>query len=456
MGIDAFELGKHSLMSNISGWLKDTPIVSYGVVTEVLAQSIVKVELVVRDGASRRFCIVPLLSSVSSLFEAFVAPQKGDLVLLLFLDKYTPRMFSDPLSRFEAANDWSIYDPMPPGYSLGSGVGILLAPYKGLAETTLHMHRSDGSPVMTLHSAAHLSAVLQREVSLIFDALPGDDDVKDRLVQAAFGQHSPVLITHWAAVVREYGFSVLGTGEKEELAAPVTERYSIYAPITRDIQGAQITDVGLGTDKDGKSVETDAPTTEIVHGKATVVRDIRSPQSLTVGIGNAESEDEEEERDAPVSETYGSKSPITKDIRGPQTYTVGIGKDGDTEAPVDITMGEKADVALTSKSGLAAEFKKAVDLSSEDAIRLASKKAFDLLSDDVMSVIAKKAVTLKSDSSELVETGNAVATLGALMGEFLDIMIAFDTAGSPAAHTTGPAALPKLQALKQKFSKVFK
>jgi hypothetical protein len=289
MGIDAFELGKHSFTSGIFDWLRGTPIVSYGVVTDVLDRNIVKVELVVRDGASRRYCVVPLLSPYSSLLEVSVTPQKGDLVLLLFLDNYTPQMFSDPISRFEETGDWSVYDPLPPGYGLGAGVGILLAPYRGIADTTLQMHRSEGSPVTTLRSASHISTVLQREVSILFNAMPGEGSVKDRRIQVAFGQNNPLVSTFWAAVTREYGFSILANGEMEELNAPVVERYSIY-------------------------------------------------------------------------------SPITKDIQGKQTYTIGIGKDGDTEAPVDITLGETADISVVSKSGLSVAFEKDVTVDVEGSV----------------------------------------------------------------------------------------
>jgi hypothetical protein len=117
-------------------------------------------------------------------------------------------------------------------------------------------------------------------------------------------------------------------GEQVELDAPVDETYSIYSPITKDIQGAQTKNVGLGKDKEGSPVETDAAITETIHGKAPIARDIRSPQNITIGIGNDETEDPSEQR----------------------------------EAPVTIEMGEHADIDFNSQSGIVASIAKDVDV----------------------------------------------------------------------------------------------
>jgi hypothetical protein len=266
------------------------------------------------------------------------------------------------------------------------------------------------------------------------------DSEDEQIIRLVFGVGRPLVEKHLARIEREHGFWKDPENELIAMDASITERYSKYAPITKNVQGAQTTNVGLGTDKDDNPVETEAHITETVHGKSPVTRNIRSPQTVTVGIGNAESEDEEEERDAPVNETYGSKSPITKDIRGPQTYKIGIGKDGDTDAPVDMTLGEKADVTMTSKSGLTAKF----------------KKVFDLLSEDMMKLVSNEAITLKSESSELLEIGNAIATLGAMVDELLQDIIAMKTVGSPGQHVVSPGDIATFTQLKTKWGQVFK
>ena len=71
-----------------------------------------------------------------------------------------------------------------------------------------------------------------------------------------FGKGRPFLEQHFSKTERCYGFWKDSDNEWEELDAAVTEKYSYYAPITRDIQGTQTTSIGLSTDKDDKPVET--------------------------------------------------------------------------------------------------------------------------------------------------------------------------------------------------------
>jgi hypothetical protein len=320
-----------------------------------------------------------------------------------------------------------------------SGVGILMSAAKKAAHTIVSCYDDDGKPVTDITSDAEIYGTFNNLMTIEFCRAVFDSE-DEQIINLVFGTGRPLVEKHLARIEREHGFWKDPENELVEMGASVTEKYSKYAPITRDIQGAQTTGVGLGMDKDNAPVETDAPIVETIHGKAPVMRDIRSPQTVTVGIGNEETGDAEEERDAPVNETYGSKAPITKDIRGPQVYKVGIGKDGDTEAPIDMTLGEKADVTLTSKSGLTVKF----------------KKALDLLVEDVMKLVSKKAVTLKSESSELLEIGNTIATLGAMVDELLQDVISMKTVGSPGQHVVSPDDIAKFTQLKTKWGQVFK
>jgi cell fate (sporulation/competence/biofilm development) regulator YlbF (YheA/YmcA/DUF963 family) len=139
------------------------------------------------------------------------------------------------------------------------------------------------------------------------------------------------------------------------------------------------------------------------------------------------------EVDAAVTERYSKYAPITKNIQGKQTIGIGTDDDGEaTDASVDINLNEKSDITINSKSALSMLFEKAV------------------------SIISKKGIRLKSDNTELIEIGNAVATLGEIINEHLDININFDTTGSPANHKTGPVALAKLKVLQGNVRKVLK
>jgi hypothetical protein len=431
---DLWEALKDDSQSNFFAWLRHLKLISFGVVTKVIDPQTVVVTEIVRNSASGENYAVTLLTPSSVLSETSVAPHPGDFVLLLFLQRYDASMFD----KHAAPEDYALYRPDAVGYNNWSGIGILLSPLKGAAITQVRHEGSLGDPRLNITTSADVLMELQNTLQVVFSGVPG---TPDNAVSALFGMGSPFDVEYRAAVSRKHGI-IRDPVDNElmETDASVTEEYSVYAPVTRSVQGAQTTDTGLGTDKDGNPVETEAPVTETIHGKAPVTRNICGPQNITIGIGNDESGDAEEERDAPVNETYGSKSPITKDIRGPQNYKIGIGKDGDTEAPVSIEIGEKADVTLTSKSGLTAKFKKALDLLFEGALQLVSKKA----------------VTIKSDSSELLEIGNAVATLGAMVDELLQNLIAMKTVGSSGQHVVSPDDIAKFTRLQTKWGQVFK
>jgi hypothetical protein len=379
--IDLWELLKNTADSNVRSRLKAAKIISFGVVQDVIDAQTVRVVESVKTGISDNIYTVTLLSLSSTLFESAVLPQPGDLVLLLFLQKYDSGMFE--LHR--DVQDAVIKNRSPRGYNAFSGVGILLSPLKGASTTKLLYSGDAVSPDLSMTTAAVISARFERAAAAVFDSI----DENDAPVELLFGRHSPFTLEHWAAVRHRHGFAVSPVdNELMETDAPVTKQYSRYAPITRDIQGAQTTGVGLGADKAGNPVETDAPVTETIHGKAPVTRNIRSPQTITIGIGNDESGSADEQR----------------------------------EAPVAITMGEKANVTVASKSGMTAHF--------------------------------DKDIVLESDTG-LIQLGNSVATLGGMIADLLTALANLTTEGSPAAHTAKTWATANIEPLKLKWNKVF-
>jgi hypothetical protein len=453
--MNAFEYLKDNDRTNTMDWLNDTYLITYGVIIGVVSGNVVRAEAAVHKGLSREVFTIPLLSSASLLFSSCVEPQPGDAVLIFFLRDYSPKMFRDYRARYEAVQEWSVSDENAVSYTRFAGVGILVNALSAGSDTGIRHHRIGDSAVITFGSQAHVSAEFRKEVSVIFNALPGDGEFRDRLIQFIFGQHSPLSLEHWAQVKKFYGFSMLPDKSLEEVNAAVYEAYSVYAPITRDIQGAQTTAIGLGTDKDDNPVETDAPVTETAHGKAPVIRDIRGPQTLTVGIGNAESGDDAEEREAPVKETYGSKAPITKDIRSAQKYIIGTGPDGATDAPVDIELNGKSNVTLTSKSGMTAHFDKAVSLDGKEGLDLTFKGKVTFTSDDDFSIEFKGAGTFASTAGGLLNIGNSVATLGGMISDLLTALTNLATEGTPAAHTAQVWAATNIQPIIQKWGQVF-
>jgi hypothetical protein len=328
--VDALELSKNSARTNEHDRILDTPFISYGVIIEVIDIQTVIVETVVQTTLAKEVYTVSLLSLSSKLYEMSVIPEVNDLVLLLFLQHRHIRMFEDVDRRMAGGEERTIYDRNADGYNRFSGVGILMTTVKSAAATTIR-HEMEGSiPAINARTTAKLTTEFNRAVTLVFNSIPdtSDETPESEPVSVTFGEQSPFGIEHWAAVKRIHGMMRKINGEQVELDAPVDETYSIYSPITKDIQGTQTKNVGLGKDKEGSPVETDASITETIHGKAPIARDIRSPQNITIGIGNDETEDPSEQR----------------------------------EAPVTIEMGENADIDFNSQSGIAASIAKDVDV----------------------------------------------------------------------------------------------
>jgi hypothetical protein len=317
MDTSAFQLFKDDTHTNQMEWLHNTPIVSYGHIIRVIDIQTVDVEPVVQASAAKEVCTVTLLSLSSDLLEITTYPRIGDTVLLLFLQRYDRKMFiaKSPIKNRDAI-----------GYNKFSGIGILMSTVKGFARTTLSCYEDGNKPKLTINSDAETSMSINGRLGLTFCRLVAVSD-DEAAINVVFGEGRPLVEQFLSSVLREHGFWKTPEGEWQELDAPVHEIYSIYSPITRDIQGAQTASAGLGTDKDGAPVETDAPIIETIHGKAPVTRDIRSPQNITVGIGNDETGDPSEQREAPVTIEMGENAGI--DFNSRSGVAASIAKDAD-------------------------------------------------------------------------------------------------------------------------------
>ena len=347
MDLSAFQLFKNNKRTNDNSRIYDTLIIQYARVIKVIDIQTVVAEAVIQTSLSREVYTVSLLNLSSALLEINAYPKLGDTVLLLFLQRHDPRMFIEK----------TVNNPNATGYNRFSGVGVLMSTVKNIAQTIISFYEDNGIPIAGINSEAEIHAVLNNTAVITFCRAVMDSE-DEQLITMCFGQGRPFMQRFLSTVTREHGFWKNSEDELIELDASVTERYSKYAPISKDIQGSQV-------------------------------------------------------------------------------YKIGIGEDGDTEAPVDIELGEKADITISSKSGFEAHF--------------------------------EKAVTIKNDATELIEIGNTIATLGAMISEFIDLttnlndlVTNLDTVGSPASHTTGPVAKPQLQALKgelnafkTKWEKVF-
>jgi hypothetical protein len=401
MDKSAFELLKNTRRDSANAELRNTPIIDFGRIIRVIDIQTVVVEAVVQTSLSKETYTVTLLNLSSRLLEISDEPKPGDTVLLLFLRKHHPLMFMSG----------TINDQDAVGYNKFSGAGILMSTAKKAAHTVVSCYDDDDKPVTDITSGAEIYGAFNNLAAFEFCRAVFDSE-DERLISVVFGAGRPLVEKHFARIERESGFWKDAENELIEMDASVTEKYSVYAPITKDIQGAQRRGVGLGADKDGNPVETEAPITETVHGKAPVTRDIRSPQTVTVGIGNAESGDPDEQRDAPV----------------------------------DITLGEKAGVSFDSRSGFTGFFKKPFTLETEDAFTARSKGAFLTESED--------SIALRVNGTGKLTLENQADNLGKVLSDFIQAAHDAVTLGSPTTQAMNPATKAALQLLKSRCEAV--
>jgi hypothetical protein len=291
---------------------------------------------------------------------------------------------------------------------------------KKTAHTILSFYYSDKEkPVADLRSDAEVSATFNNITTLTFCRAVFDSE-DEALISILFGEGRPLVEKHLSRIERLHGFWKGPDNGLIPMDASVTEKYSVYAPITKEIQGTRTTNTGLGTDKDGAPVETDAPVIEIVHGKAPVTRDIRSPQNVTIGIGNDESGDAGEQRDAAVS----------------------------------YTLGEKADITVTSKSALTMGFKKAVSLETEEDYDLKALGEIKAECEGKASVKAEGDVSITSGGKCYI--GNSSMDMLQLMLDFVTEIKNLKTFGSPGMHTVDPSSIASLTVFEQEINSLLK
>ena len=247
--LSAFEFAKHSAFSNENERFHNTPIISYGRIIKVIDIHTVVVEAAVKVSLSIETYIVPLLSLSSALAELNVYPEIGDKVLLLFLQRFDPDMFTA---------EEIIENPDATGYNNFSGVGILLTTFKGYADTVMRFLRDDETSVAELESNAKWRAVFNSDVGITFCRAVFDSN-DEQIISMLFGEGRPLVQQFLSKVTREYGFWKDQDDNPVELDAAVVERYSQYAPITKDIQGTQ--NITIGIDDEGNDTDADVDIT---------------------------------------------------------------------------------------------------------------------------------------------------------------------------------------------------
>lgn len=244
MSTSAFELLKNNNHTNANSSFHNLPLIQYARVVRVIDVQTVIAEAVVQTALSREVYTVTLLNLSSALMEINVQPKLGDKVMLFFVRSHSPDMFFED----------TVYDPDATGYNQFSGVGVLMSVVNHAAATVASFTEEDGKPVANIHSMAQLCARFNDAMAVMFCRAVFDSG-DERLISMLFGEGRPFAQRFLDKVTHEHGFWKDDDENLIELNAAVTERYSKYAPISKNIQGEQ--NISIGTDDDGEA--THAP-----------------------------------------------------------------------------------------------------------------------------------------------------------------------------------------------------
>lgn len=165
--IDALDILKTSEWSNQVEWFRKKKIISFCVITKLIGRNVAVVQEVIRGEMNNEKYAVPIVSVRGFAFEVDIQPQVGDMVVVLFLNKYNRRMFESALKRFADTEQWSLYDPRPHGYDRNSGIGFLLSPARGHSDTVLRAVRTATSSTVELSSVADWFVQLRSKLSMV-------------------------------------------------------------------------------------------------------------------------------------------------------------------------------------------------------------------------------------------------------------------------------------------------
>lgn len=99
-----------------------------------------------------------------------------------------------------------------------------------------------------------------------------------------------------------------------------------------------------------------------------------------------------------------------------------------------------------------------ITIDKDTGVKIETDKKISLKDTEGFAYETSGDVSLKSSKSGMLEIGNSIATLGAMINDLLDALSdsAPVTYGSPASHMWMPSFVAKIVALKTKWGKVFK
>jgi hypothetical protein len=158
---------------------------------------------------------------------------------------------------------------------------------------------------------------------------------------------------------------------------------------------------------------------------------------------------------------------FTHDIRTGTRRIQNSPKDGEETISLEVNQEEKGKAKVIfkffenalefdeEKQGWKQEIKGDLDLTVDGKLTATVTKDVKVTTDGKADVEAKGDLSYKSTASGMLEIGNSIATLGAMIGDLLQACISFKSIGSPATHTAPDFTAAATQ-IKAKWTQVFK
>jgi hypothetical protein len=158
---------------------------------------------------------------------------------------------------------------------------------------------------------------------------------------------------------------------------------------------------------------------------------------------------------------------FTHDIRTGTRKIQNSPKDGEETISLEVNQGEEGKAKIIfkffentlefdeEKRGWKQEIKGDAGLAADGKLTAAVTGDVKVTTEGNADVEAKGDLSYKSSATGMLEIGNSVATLGAMIGDLLQACISFKSVGSPATHTAPDFTAAATQ-IKAKWTQVFK
>jgi hypothetical protein len=140
---------------------------------------------------------------------------------------------------------------------------------------------------------------------------------------------------------------------------------------------------------------------------------------------------------------------------GEETISFEVNQEEEGKAKIIFKFFENSIEFDEEKQGWKQEIKGDADLVADGKLTAAVTGDVKVTAGGKADVEAKGDLSYKSAASGMLEIGNSVATLGAMIGDLLQACVSFKSAGSPETHTAPDFSVAAAQ-IKAKWSQVFK